>query len=283
MTHLTDIPAELLQHIGQYIATSAAIKNLVLTCHFCNHHFRYLLWKRITIRTDTPTAFSNLLKVHARFVLRIRFQGAVNNEFYRITFPALVTFQHTFPERNSISKYVYSCCIPDFFTRNPTIQDLVLTTHGVAMNLQFWEAIYTSLTTPRRLQINGPRLGMHVIRGGGRAFWRACSRFEEVVYKGKDQAGSAAFGDIDFSRLKRLVYMTTEFPQHSTTFWKRICSCRNLTKLHWGGMIPIRQLASAATHPIWPSLEDLRLGVVQGSDQELADVIFCHLPPLKQL
>ncbi|KAK3844296.1 MAG: hypothetical protein J3R72DRAFT_488714 [Linnemannia gamsii] len=282
MTHLTDIPVELLQFIGQLINTSADIKNLVLTCHFCHHYFRHLLWKRVTIRTDTPPVILNTLRAHARFVLSLRFEGAVNKEFYSISFPVLVSFQHTFPERDSQSKYVDSY-IPDFFKRNSSIQDLVLTTHGVPTGQQFWDAIYASFIKPRRLQIDGPRLGVQVILGGGPAFWRACSRFEEVVYRGKDQADSAGLGDIDFSRLRRLEYTPTEFPLHTPAFWRRICSCHNLTKLHWGGTIPIQQVALAAKHPIWPSLEDLRLGATIGSDQDLAAVIFHHLPPLKHL
>ncbi|KAF9911597.1 hypothetical protein EC991_003061 [Linnemannia zychae] len=217
--------------------------------------------------------------------LVLRFEGVVSKEFYCITFPALVNFQHTFhtfPGRDSDSKYVDSC-VPDFFTRNRTIRDLTLTTHGASLNQRFWEAIHTSIASPRRLRIDGPQLGMQILLGVGPAFWQACSRFEEVVYRGKDQAGSAAFGDIDFSRLKRLDYMTTEYPRHAETFWRRICSCHNLTKLRWGGTIPLRQVASAAKHPVWPFLEDLQLGVVHGSDQDLADVIFHHLPPLKQL
>lgn len=177
--------------------------------------------------------------------------------------------------------------LSNFIQRHPTIEDVTIKTTGLFLNDEFWVTISDTLRNPKRLKLEGtsdPQGRMKAIIGeGGPAFWRALSLFEQVTYSGRDQSGSIGSLDIDCSRLQRLDLTTTDYTKRGVLLWNWMQGCRNLTRFHWSEPIPIRDGATMIILPAWPHLEDFRVYSSKGSDQEFADVILRHLPPLKHL
>ncbi|KAK3836417.1 MAG: hypothetical protein JOS17DRAFT_479132 [Linnemannia elongata] len=172
----------------------------------------------------------------------------------------------------------------DFISRHKAIRDLTINTRETGLSRHFWETVSTSLMNPRRLKLDGGFFwGSLTNFLCGPEFWHACSRFEEVIYRGWDQSGSLDLNTVDFSQLKSLDYMATPSPIDAAKIWRWMGTCSNLTRLHWRGTIPIEQLATVKEHPLWLHLEDFSLECVRGSEEDLAAFILIHLPPLKQL
>ncbi|KAF9139027.1 hypothetical protein BG015_002189 [Linnemannia schmuckeri] len=288
MARFADLPAEVLDFIGDYLDTGVSdIKSLVLVSSWLRQQFHSHLWKHVTVRSKTPLAFVSLLKDRAHFVHSIRFMGAVPKELYHMHFPGLIVFEHDNSVR-VVAKAGEVCRIlAGFFRLNPTIQDIIINPRDLSLNESFWNAIFTSLHNPRRLKLGREDAIMKLTMGGGSglAFWKACGRFEHVEYMGWDQS-RALRNDVNFdcSRLRILEYMTTSRPENTPGLWKWMGRCSNLTRLHWGGMVLAGQVHADAELPIWSHLEELSLGDVRETDETLARVIFAHLPPtLKHL
>lgn len=282
MTNFADLPAEVLDLIGNYLDTDVnSFKPLTLVCSRLYHHFSQRLWRHITVHSHTPPDFFSMLKDRAHFVHSIRFKGRVQKEYYHIHFPGLLVFEHDNTAR-IITKAREVCRnSADFFRLNPTIQDVIIIPQDFNLNESFWNAVFTSLQNPRLLKLGRGDAIMKPFMGGGsgRAFWRACGRFEQVDHMGRDQS-RALTKDVKFdcSRLRRLNYTATECPENTLGLWKWMGSCSNLIKLHWGGYVPIGHVRTDAESPVWPYLEDLSLGDVQGEDETMARVVFTHLP-----
>lgn len=284
MTSFADLPAEVLDLIGDYLGTGVNnFKSLNLVSSRLYHHFSQRLWRHITVHSHTPPEFFNILKDRTHFVYSIRFKGKVQKEYYQIHFPGLLVFEHDnlariIAKANEVCRNSADC-----FLLNPTIQDVIITPRDFNLNESFWNAIFTSLQNPRRLKLGMEGAIMKpVMRGGsGRAFWRACGRFEQVDYMGKDQS-RALTKDVSFdcSRLRRLGYTTTECPGNVPGLWRWMGRCSNLIKLHWGGQVPIEHVHVDAEPPVWPHLEDLSVGEVRGTDETMAKVLFTPLPLL---
>ncbi|KAF9540651.1 hypothetical protein EC957_003936 [Mortierella hygrophila] len=172
--------------------------------------------------------------------------------------------------------------------------DLTIITLETGMSHHFWETVLTSLLNPRRLKLDGGLLcdsAENVMCLP--EFWRACSRFEEVIYRGWDQSSSLDLGTVDFSILKILdyataamplpIYAVTPVPIDTAKIWRWMGTCSNLTRLRWRTIISIEQLATVTKRPLWPHLEDLSLDYVRGWEEDFAAVVLIHLPPLKHL
>ncbi|KAF8943589.1 hypothetical protein BGZ47_005281 [Haplosporangium gracile] len=72
---------------------------------------------------------------------------------------------------------------------NPTLQDtsLLLVNDPESGPVQFLEAVFTTLLRPKRLELRG--VGRpEVSYGTQQLFWKAVSRFEELVYTAFDQS-----------------------------------------------------------------------------------------------
>ncbi|KAF9538424.1 hypothetical protein EC957_006771 [Mortierella hygrophila] len=288
MTSFADLPAEVMDLIGDYLNNGVnSFKPLTLVSSKLYHHFSQRLWRHIMIHSHTPPDFFSVLKDRTHFVHSIRFKGRVQTEYYLIHYPGLLIFEHDNTTR-IIAKAKEVCCnSADFFRLNPTIQDVIITPRDLSLNEGFWNAISTSLQNPRRLKLGREDAIMKLVMqgGSGRAFWRACSQFEQVDYMGRDQSG-ALTKDVSFdcSRLQRLDYTVMECPENMPSLWKWMGRCSNLIKLHWGGLVPIGHVNADVEPPVWPYLEDLCLGDVRGTDETMARVLFTHLPPsLKHL
>ncbi|KAF9540650.1 hypothetical protein EC957_003935 [Mortierella hygrophila] len=289
MTHFADLL------IGDLLLTGAVIKPLVLTSRWAHQHFGHLLWRHIKIRPKHPNTdtddieLANLLTKHSTTVRSLQLEGEIHEKYYDITFPRLLTFRHDHPEGNPRHNkaWVASAILSDFIQRHPTIEDITIRTAGLFLNDEFWVTISDTLRNPKRLNLKGTLDGQgrmrSIIGEGGPAFWRALSLFEEVTYRGRDQSESIRSLDIDCSRLKRLDLRTTDYTRKGVRLWNWMQGCRNLTRLHWSGQIPIRDGATMTILPAWPLLEDFQVNSGRGSEEELADVILRHLPPLKHL
>ncbi|KAF9139912.1 hypothetical protein BGX30_007327 [Mortierella sp. GBA39] len=295
MARFTDLPPEVLALIGNLLPTGAVIKSVVLISRWAHQHFGHLLWRHIRIRpkhpdTDTDdTELANLLTNHFTSVRSLQLEGEIHEKYYDITFPGLLTFRHDYPEgnpRHNKAK-VASTILSNFIQRHPTIEDVTIRTTGLFLNDEFWVTISDTLHNPKRLKLKGTLGGQgrmrSIIGEGGPAFWRALSLFEEVTYYGRDQSESIKSLDMDCSRLKRLDLTTTDYTRKGVHLWSWMQGCRNLTRLHWSEPIPIRDGATMTVLPAWPLLEDFQVHSGRGSEEELADVILRHLPPLKHL
>ncbi|KAF9123279.1 hypothetical protein BG015_005349, partial [Linnemannia schmuckeri] len=282
MAHFTDLPPEVLALIGDLIDTGATKKSLVLVSQFCRQHFTHLRWRQLRIGSRS-WRFAKVLKPHAQLVRMLQFESGVYKGFYEIDFPGLVSFETNYPEKDKKNKDVV-VTLADFISRHRTIRDITINTREMRLSHRIWETVLASLLNPRRLRLEGG-LPWGSVKNFicGPAFWQACSRFEEVFYKGWDQSGSLELGTVDFSQLKCLDYTATPLPIDAAKIWRWMGTCSNLTRLHWGGTIPIEQLATVTERPVWPHLEDFSLEYVRGSDEDLAAYILSHLPPLKHL
>ncbi|KAF9131566.1 hypothetical protein BGW39_001615 [Mortierella sp. 14UC] len=299
MVHFTDLPPEILELIGEQLDThvtgrsATTIKHLLCVSRFCHRHFYHLLWRHVSIRGNLP--FSDVLKLHAHLVLSLHFNERISKKYYQLEFPGIVSFRCDLLKRDLEAMFKRKICdkrkdadensaatLSSFLSRHSTIQDLVITTRRLHLSQQLWDTIATTLFRPRLLVIDESTFTIAADPGTkGSGFWRASSRFEEVRYCGSDYSGSLELGDYDFSGLKRLSYSTRT--GDSLKIWRWMCSCSNLTRLHWGGTVSLLQLAAVTEHPIFPSLEEFSLGdYVLGSDEELAAVL-SWLPPLKHL
>ncbi|KAF9146657.1 hypothetical protein BGX30_011849 [Mortierella sp. GBA39] len=131
---------------------------------------------------------------------------------------------------------------PTLVRLNPTITHLYVNSGNFATTSGFWMAVFTTLKNPRRLDFHD----FGVLQGDALdAFWRACSRFEEISVK-----------------------------------WFKMCS--NLTKLHIlnnYAEFPIEAFAKALELQTWAQLTDLALTGSGGSDDPLS-LVTRQLPPL---
>lgn len=283
MPHFTDLPPEVLALIGDLIDTGATKKSLVLVARFCHQHFSHLRWRQLKISQIGSWRFVKYLKPHAHSVRHLQFECGVYKGFYQVVFPGLVTFQSHSLEQDKKNKDAIGL-LTDFISRHRTIRDLTINTRETGLSHHLWETVSTSLLNPRRLKVDGGFFWGSVKNFlCGPEFWHACNRFEEVIYKGRDQSGSLDLGTVDFSQLKSLDYMATSHPFDAAKIWRWMGTCSNLTRLHWRGTLPIEQLATVMEHPLWPHLEDFCLEYVRGSEEDLAAFVLIHLPPLKHL
>ncbi|KAG9068311.1 hypothetical protein KI688_010577 [Linnemannia hyalina] len=293
MPHFTDLPPEVLALIGDLIDTDTTKKPLVSVSRFCRQHFGHLRWRHLRLAHYTSWHFVKYLKPHAHSVRYLQFECGVHKGFYQVDFPGLVTFQYHSLEKDKKNKDVIGS-LEDFISRHRTIRDLTIITLETGMSHHFWETVSTSLLNPRRLKLDGGLYGGAVKNFMyGPEFWHACSRFEEVIYRGWDQSGSLDLGTVDFSQLKSLdyataatllpIYAATPVPTDAAKIWRWMGTCSSLTRLRWRTNISIEQLATVTERPLWPHLEDFSLDYVRGSEEDFAAVVLIHLPPLKRL
>ncbi|KAK3844288.1 MAG: hypothetical protein J3R72DRAFT_488703 [Linnemannia gamsii] len=218
-----------------------------------HRNFHHLLWRQVTICDRTHQGGLDVLKTHAHLVHNLYFKQRAINKFFQLNFPRLVSFRcdlqslDPFQLRDRTAKTNYNedlmAILSDFISRHATIQELVITSLSLYLSQQLWDTISTTLQTPRRLVIKEL---VGIARGGpktkGPWFWRACTRFQDITYSGRDQSDYLEFADYDFSRVKRLNYTTRT--GNAPKLWGWMCSCPNLARLHWGGNILLQQVAT---------------------------------------
>ncbi|KAF9118748.1 hypothetical protein BGW39_000909 [Mortierella sp. 14UC] len=282
MARLSDLPVEIIALIADHFTTRDTFKTLTLVSRFCEQQFGHYLWQHVKV--DNLHSGRQLLPVlnkHAHSIFSLCLNGQVHKDYYN-TFPRLVTFQQHYTEHDDANPEVVSSTLSGFLQRHPTIQNITITARpGLRLSEEFWDTVFYSLSNPTQLKIDGIQ-DMATDGGtGGSAFQRACSRFEEIGYSGIDQSG-LELQNMDFSRLQRLAYSTLNMSDGPSGVWEWMGRCRNLTRLHWKGLMTVSELAIATELQVWPFLEDFSLGDVSGSDEELAALIG-YLPPLKHL
>ncbi|KAG9068327.1 hypothetical protein KI688_010593 [Linnemannia hyalina] len=216
--------------------------------------------------------------------------SSLHEEDYTIPFPALTSLSFGFlswptafhgtvppPDRNDYFASIIRLC--------PRIQNLTLTNAVHCPSVQLWETIFSTLENPRRLAVtrmdptDNPSM---------QAFWKACSRFEELELIGFDILTTNELPATPFPRLKRLTHQLTPYFRHSIgqegqLTW--IMRCPNLTALEWRTSIarfPSRRLVEAIRQNTWPNLESFQLIGTKFKDDKSA-LILQHLPPLHVL
>ncbi|KAG0297822.1 hypothetical protein BGZ97_004218 [Linnemannia gamsii] len=253
MARFTDLPGEILEHIGCFLSTNASITSLILVSKWFHYHFQHFVGRRIVITPTTPPNFAATLKDHAHQVFSLRFQETIPQEFYQIAFPHLFVFQQDSLSHHTKSKPMFRNLV-EFFRLNPTIQDIIDHSRLLTLNKHVWDAICTSLHNPRRLTLRGEdeRIDKKVFWriAVATAWFKAWNRFEEIEYNGS-------------------------LPYYAE--YRAI-----------GGPYSPEELSGSSrlkmlSRPEWPHLEDVYLERVQGSDEDLASVILCHLQPLKHM
>ncbi|KAF9547309.1 hypothetical protein EC957_008658 [Mortierella hygrophila] len=285
MRHITDLPTEVITVIGDFLPCRNSIHSTVLTCKLFHEQFSRLLWKAVAVSTNdfNPGPDPTSLKAHAHLVHDLSYEGHLQGEYYNISFPRLTSLYLWANEIKSSSQALdadWSILV----MLNRTVRDIDISAYIPICLVDVWDAIVTSLYCPRRLTISGKYLSVIMNDEDTRAFWRACGRFEEINYKGRDQAAtSRGFVDYDYSQLKRLRYKATEFASHAQGQIDWVGKCYNLTQFRWEyskRLIPLQRFADLAQMSTWPLLEDICIGRTSGTDEQLG-VIFGHLPPLK--
>ncbi|KAF9925709.1 hypothetical protein FBU30_004575 [Linnemannia zychae] len=143
--------------------------------------------------------------------------------------------------------------------------------------MDFWNAISNSLHNPRRLVF---KTFIRVYQEDVEAFWKACSRFEEIDYDGSEQWIHDGFKDQYFPRLKRLHYSTSDGTMSTLLKW--LPNCRNLKDLKCITRIEPIEVQSFANivKETWPFMESLELGSTSGTDEVFA-ILMRSLPALK--
>ncbi|KAF9538423.1 hypothetical protein EC957_006770 [Mortierella hygrophila] len=283
MTYITDLPEEILEHIGLALADSASIVPLILVSRWAHHHFQHLVWRRITITPTTPSALIPTLKDHAHLVFSLRFQDTVLKGFYQIAFPRLTFFQ-LYNSDCYIKGRAMCFDLADLFRLNPSIQDITINAKRLFLNKYFWDVIHTSLHNPRRLY-----LARSSSEGSTEpVFWEAWRRFEEIEYTRRFDSCTGWFGDaVDGSvRLKSFKCDGKRyFPAHTTGLWRWLRKCPNLTTPHWPYIRVDLEMFTMGefNKPVWPHVEDLSLEEMGRCDDEAARLFFGHLGPLKHL
>ena len=287
MAHITNLPAEILTVIGGYIRGLNSMRAAILTCQHLHQSLIPVLWKRITVsdKIHPLSAKADALKAHAHLVYELNYAGYLNTEYYDISFPHLTSLKLLVSEEvEGRSPQELDSCWARLLLFNPTVCDIeILAFSGIYLK-DFWDTAFTSLHCPGQVTIGGTQMRVTPDDEDTKAFWRACSRFEEVNYRGGDQAAtSRGFMDYEYSQLKRLRYSTLvfTFPGSAQVEW--VGKCHNLTKFHWecdGGLIPLQQFADLAQMSTWPLLEDFCLGRTCGTDGQFSTILR-YLPPLK--
>ncbi|KAG0312058.1 hypothetical protein BGZ97_011463 [Linnemannia gamsii] len=279
---ITDLPIEILTVIGDFLSTRASIHASVLTCKLFHEHFSPLLWKALAVSSSVSTSGPdpNNLRNHAHLVQAFSYEGHLLAEYYQISFPRLSSIHLWINGLESTSKELEADW-SRLIMLNPTVRNVEILAYTPIYFTSFWDAVFTSLRSPGRLTIGGARM---LTGEDTKAFWRACSRFQEIDYKGSDQAVAPhGFVDYDYSRLKRLRYKSMDFAFPAPGLLQWLGKCCNLTKFRWqchSRLIPLQQFADMAQMSLWPLLDDLHIGKTSGTDGQLG-VIIQHLPPLK--
>jgi hypothetical protein len=297
MARFTDLPGEILEHIGCFLSTNASITSLILVSKWFHYHFQHFVGRRIVITPTTPPNFAATLKDHAHQVFSLRFQETIPQEFYQIAFPHLFVFQQDSLSHHTKSKPMFRNLV-EFFRLNPTIQDIIDHSRLLTLNKHVWDAICTSLHNPRRLTLRGEdeRIDKKVFWriAVATAWFKAWNRFEEIEYNGslpyyaEYRAIGGPYSPEELSgssRLKSFSYKGEVcFCWYTPQMWSWLGKCQNLTRLHWRAIdLALRRGYIVLSRPEWPHLEDVYLERVQGSDEDLASVILCHLQPLKHM
>lgn len=292
--HITDLPVEILEHIGDILTTEASIAPFILVSKWSHYNFQHLLARHITITPTSPPTFATALMTHAHLVHSLCIQEMIPQEFCQIHFPRLVIVHLVRLNQLTKSKNMFWNCA-ELFRLNPTIQDVIVHTKDFSVSKRLWIAMSTALHNPRRLRIGGVdgTMKMHGPNVAGPAIWNALSRYEEIEYGGGSLvSGYGAEVPEGSSRLKRLKFKSWPYGR-TWELWSWMGKCPNLMTLHWGGLLLNRRALlnfralpkaeSESSGPNWPHLEDLHLEDVEGSDEEIATSFFCHLRPLKHL
>ncbi|KAF8948413.1 hypothetical protein BGZ47_004995 [Haplosporangium gracile] len=285
MRHITDLPTEVLTVIGDFLPTRTSIHAAILTCKLFHEHFSHLLWKAVAVSTSasTPGPDPNSLKAHAHLVHALSYDGELQREYYYISFSRLTSLHLWINGPVSVPQELDTAW-STLLMLNPTVRDIEVLAYTPIWLRDFWDAAVISLHSPRRLTISGTQMCVILYGLDTKAFWRACSQFEEINYKGRDQAAtSRGFMDYDYSQLRRLRYKSTDFTPHAPGQVDWVGKCRNLTQFRWQcstRLIPLERFANLAQMSTWPLLEDLRIGRTSGTDEQLG-IILHHLSPLK--
>ncbi|KAF9152108.1 hypothetical protein BG015_005767 [Linnemannia schmuckeri] len=287
MTHLTDLPAEILVVIGGFIRSLNSMRAAILTCRHLHQHLAPLLWKRITVSDQTYPfgAKADALKSHAHLVYRLNYAGYLDLGYYDISFPHLTSLMLLVSsEIEGRSPQELDTLWSRLLLLNPTVRDIDIFAFTRIYLKDFWDAVFTSLHYPRQLIIDGAQMHVAIDDEDTKAFWKACSRFEEIDYNGRDQAVTSwGFMNYDYSQLTRLRYNTVDFTFPGSAQVEWVGKCRSLRKLHWeceAGLIPLQRFTALAQNSTWPLLEDLCLGGTSGADEQFS-AILQHLPSLK--
>lgn len=305
MTHIIDLPSEILELIGEFL-DKRAILNAISTCQLFHQHYSSTLsWKEVTVQTCTTVTAAaaaaairgsllniDTLRAHARSVQYLKLCGPLPSEYFDISFPHLTALQlhdllatdSRVPGRDRDQESNWARVV----RHNPTIRDVDICLRHLtgSQSTAVWEAIYESLQKPRQIKVSGPGSMPEFSIDVQVSFWKAVSRFEELDYNGAlDQLRIDPHQWADFSGLQRLSYRNSSRSGADYLQMKLFGPCYGLTRLRWlrgSGTFSVQNFLHCLIRSDWPLLDDLALDKVFQSDLEFAPIIR-HLPPLKHL
>ncbi|KAG0203197.1 hypothetical protein BGX33_009253 [Mortierella sp. NVP41] len=284
MTSILDLPEEIRPFIAKFL-DNKALQACLLVCRSFHQSFEPFLWHKVVIRVptskyvidrkltlvDLAALQSRTLDVH-NYVLH----GAVSSEHYRLAFPHLRRLQLTDDGKSGggypSSEYYESPPNPrtvqqgldqtQLVQLNPTVQTLVLTILDATPSTEFWNLIYSTWVHPRILHVQGHA---SLSEEATVAFWKACSRFEEVTFIALAAVPSPVLATLTFPRIRNLSIITVGVqPTHwldandQLIFMK---ACPNLKHLTWEAhtehSLPLSDFQQALDHNHWPNLNSL--------------------------
>ncbi|KAG0282445.1 hypothetical protein BGZ96_000475, partial [Linnemannia gamsii] len=300
MTHIIELPSEILELIGDFL-DKRAILNAIRTCQLFHQHYSSTLhWKEVTVQTCTDSAAAegdsllniDTLRAHARSVQYLKLYGSLPSEYFDISFPHLTALKLDgilaidigVPGRYRGQDSNWARVV----RRNPTIRDvdICLCPLTGGHSTEVWEAIRESLHKPRQIKVGSPGSIPEFSFDVQVSFWKTVSQFEELDYNGaSDQLRIDPYEWADFTGLQRLSYMTSSRSGADSLQMKLFGSCHGLTRLRWlrgSGAFSVRMFLHCLRRSDWPHLDDLALNKILASDVEFAPIILL-LPPLKHL
>lgn len=286
--NMVDLPIEVIFLIATFIPRNDIIA-AASTCRALRKTLTSHLWSQLILPAHQKLipVDVNILKAHAHFVHSLTYLTTIS-PVYTISFPVLTnltfeftnfpaTFPGTFPtlDRDNYLASIILLC--------PKVQNLTLTNAAPCPSVQLWDAVFSTLESPQRLTVTRmdptDNISMH-------AFWRACSRFEELELVGFDILVANDLPTLIIPRLKRLTqqlngYIGGSIGHEGHLAW--IMRCPNLTALEWrtnGRDFPGWQLVDAIRRNTWPHLDSFEIIGTHFEDERSA-LILEYLPPLQ--
>ncbi|KAG0297823.1 hypothetical protein BGZ97_004219 [Linnemannia gamsii] len=286
--NIVDLPNEILLTIGTFI-TKDDIIAAATTCHTLHKALASHLWDQLILPAQQKSipVDVNILKAHAHFVHCLTYLTTISPD-YAIPFPVLTNLAFEFskwpvtlpgtippPDRDSYLASIIRLC--------PRVKNLTLTNATPCPAVQLWEAVFSTLESPQRLSVtcmdptDNPSM---------QAFWRACSRFEELELVGFDILSTNDLPTLLFPRLKSLTQQLSPYYRYTIGHEGHLAwmmRCPNLTALEWRAScssFPGWELVEAILHNTWPLLDSFELIGTRFEDETSA-LMLEHLPPLQ--
>ncbi|KAF8948445.1 hypothetical protein BGZ47_004834 [Haplosporangium gracile] len=268
------LPAEVLFHIGEHLDRES-LYAAIQTSTLLYSNYTPILWRSIALDDASEhEVHFKALQSRVEYVHHLSLRTFLPS-YYTLTFSRLTSL-------SLLNDYSFLCA-STFAQRNPTIRDLFIIDRQSLPTKDFWDAVYSGWHQPRSLTVQD----LNVTERVASAFWKACSRFENLRLSFHAPSSSLpedlAFPLVTHLDLKMDHQRTEPFSAEEQLAF--IMACPGLTSLCWSldhFDSPMLQFHEALTQKTWTRLSDLELRSLTHLDTEMAAVMD-SLPLLRRL